>query len=61
MEDFEGKEDCIEIQRESLGSINDSKWEKKRLKMVLSGSACQYAHCTGENHRLSSCLVVSPH
>ncbi len=29
MEDFEDKEDCVEIQRESLGSIHDSKWEKE--------------------------------
>ncbi len=29
MEYFEGKEDCVEIQRESPGSIHDSKWEKE--------------------------------
>ena len=26
--DFEDKEDCVEIQRESPGSIHDSKWAK---------------------------------
>ncbi len=29
MEDFEDKEDWVEIQRESPGSIHDSKWEKE--------------------------------
>ena len=35
MEDFEGKENCIEIQKESQGSIHDSKWEKRDRRWFL--------------------------
>ncbi len=39
MEDFEANEDCVEIQRESLGSIHDWKWEKRDWRWFLVMSA----------------------
>ncbi len=35
MEDFEGKEDCVEIQSESPWSIHDWKWEKRDWRWFL--------------------------